>query len=116
MTKQKVVGIFADREGAAAARSALLGIGLTAPDLHLGAPLGAGGGGAGGIADGVRGFLTEIFGVHPRPEAGNYAEALRRGHFMLIAMLPEAADSAAVRAAMAAAGAIDVDVCFGEPP
>lgn len=116
---QKVVGIFANRDSAAAARTVLLGQGIAAADLRLSAPLGQGEGGKGddgGIATGVRGFLSEIFGVAPLPETGNYSEALRRGHFMLVVALPEGEDAGPVRAALAAAGAIDVDVCFGEPP
>ncbi len=117
---QTVVGVFDTAEEAERAQKSLLNTGfddsavrvqsqaaLPGDDTSPGKS--AGNESSQGFMASISHFFSDIFGGENEEHAGTYSEAVRRGSSVVVVTVPDEQQVEAARAALAAAGAVDID-------
>lgn len=116
--ERTIVGVFDDRNEAEQVRNQLVNLGLPSNDISIsdreGAASGAGAAGASAMTrhaheGGIRGWFRHAFGLDDDDVTGHYAEAVRRGSYVLCATARDDAQAERIETVMRSAGAVDID-------
>jgi stress response protein YsnF len=112
--EKTIVGVFDDRTEAEQVRSQLVNLGLSTDDIVV---QGSGASSTttsssyshGTHGGGIKNFFKDLFGMDDDDTTGHYAEAVRRGSYVVCATARSEEQAERVATVMRTAGAVDVD-------